>query len=61
VVRLLMWCTAPVSWPIGKGLDWLLGKEQPVFGKRQISALVDLHRSVGVGFLCVCWGVGGWG
>jgi hypothetical protein len=44
VVRLLMWLTAPISWPIGKGLDWLLGKEQPVFGKRQISALVDLHR-----------------
>lgn len=44
VVRLLMWLTAPISWPIGKGLDWMLGKEQPVFGKRQISALVDLHR-----------------
>lgn len=44
VVRLLMWMTAPISWPIGKGLDWMLGKEQPVFGKRQISALVDLHR-----------------
>jgi len=39
-----MWATAPVSWPISKGLDALLGKEQPVFGKRQISALVDLHR-----------------
>jgi hypothetical protein len=50
VVRLLMWMTAPVSWPIGKGLDWMLGKEQPVFGKRQISALVDLHRcGVGAG------------
>lgn len=44
IVRLLMWATAPVSWPISKALDALLGKEQPVFGKRQISALVDLHR-----------------
>jgi hypothetical protein len=43
-VRLLMWLTAPVSWPISKALDALLGKEQPLFGKRQISALVDLHR-----------------
>jgi hypothetical protein len=44
VVRLLMWLTAPVSWPIGKALDWLLGKENFTFGKRQIRALVDLHR-----------------
>jgi hypothetical protein len=39
-----MWFTAPISWPISKGLDALLGQEQPIFGKRQISALVDLHR-----------------
>ena len=44
VVRFLMWATAPISWPIGKALDALLGHEQPTFGKRQISALVDLHR-----------------
>ncbi|WIA19595.1 hypothetical protein OEZ85_005534 [Tetradesmus obliquus] len=50
VVRLLMWLTAPVSWPIGKGLDWMLGKENVTFGKRQIRALVDLHReSTGLG------------
>uniref|UniRef100_A0A383WEM1 CNNM transmembrane domain-containing protein n=1 Tax=Tetradesmus obliquus TaxID=3088 RepID=A0A383WEM1_TETOB len=50
VVRLLMWLTAPVSWPISKGLDWMLGKENVTFGKRQIRALVDLHReSTGLG------------
>jgi metal transporter CNNM len=43
-VQLLMWLTAPISWPIGKALDWLLGKENVTFGKRQIRALVDLHR-----------------
>lgn len=47
VVRFLMWFTAPISWPIGKALDAILGHEQPTFGKRQISALVDLHRWVG--------------
>jgi hypothetical protein len=41
-----MWLTAPISWPIGKALDALLGQEQAIFGKRQISALVDLHRWV---------------
>jgi CBS domain containing-hemolysin-like protein len=43
-VQLLMWLTAPISWPIGKALDWMLGKENVTFGKRQIRALVDLHR-----------------
>jgi hypothetical protein len=43
-VQLLMWLTAPISWPIGKALDSLLGKENVTFGKRQIRALVDLHR-----------------
>jgi hypothetical protein len=23
-VRVLMWVTAPVSWPLARGLDWLL-------------------------------------
>jgi hypothetical protein len=58
-VRVLMWLSAPVSWPIAKSLDWLLGAEQPLFGKRQISALVDLHRCAGV-LLLWCGGGGRW-
>lgn len=46
VVRFLMFATAPLSWPIGKALDALLGKENFTFGKRQIRALVHLHRWV---------------
>jgi metal transporter CNNM len=46
MVRLLMLLSAPLSWPIGKALDFLLGKENFVFGKRQIRAFVDLHRWV---------------
>ncbi|KAF8055113.1 CBSDUF3 [Scenedesmus sp. PABB004] len=50
VVRVLMWATAPVSWPIARALDWLLGHEDVTLGKRQIRALVDLHRtSAGMG------------
>eukprot|EP00775_Hariotina_reticulata_P005516 gene5516-5751_t len=46
MVRLLMLLSAPLSWPISKALDFLLGKEAFVFGKRQIRAFVDLHRYV---------------
>lgn len=45
-VRVLMWITCPISWPIAKTLDAMLGKENFVFGKRQIRAFVDLHRLV---------------
>lgn len=31
-VRLLMMLSAPITWPIGKLLDWLLGDEQTVRG-----------------------------
>lgn len=50
MVRALMWLTAPLSWPIGWLLDWLLGSKGGVFGRRQLMALVDLHRtSTGMG------------
>ena len=44
VVRALMWLTAPLSWPMGKVLDWLLGSDRALLGRRQLRALVDLHR-----------------
>ncbi|KIZ04393.1 hypothetical protein MNEG_3561, partial [Monoraphidium neglectum] len=50
MVRVLMWLTGPLSWPIGWLLDWLLGTKGGVFGRRQLMALVDLHRtSTGMG------------
>ena len=30
-VRVLMIITAPISWPISKLLDWLLGEESALF------------------------------
>ena len=30
-VRILMIITAPISWPISKLLDWLLGEESALF------------------------------
>lgn len=26
-VRIMMWLTSPISWPLARILDWLLGKE----------------------------------
>ncbi|KAI8463504.1 MAG: hypothetical protein J3K34DRAFT_462412 [Monoraphidium minutum] len=50
LVRVLMWLTYPLSWPIGWLLDTLLGTKGGVFGRRQLMALVDLHRtSTGMG------------
>jgi metal transporter CNNM len=44
-VRVLMWLTAPISWPIGRALDVLLGREGfTLRHKREIRAFVDLHR-----------------
>lgn len=50
VVRALMWVMFPISWPLGKLLDWILGTESGMLlGRRQLSALVDIHHS-GKGF-----------
>jgi metal transporter CNNM len=37
---------SPISWPLGKLLDRLLGAgKSGTLGRRQLSALVDVHRS----------------
>lgn len=43
LVRLLMWATLPISYPLGKLLDWLLGQESVLFRRAELRALVSLH------------------
>ncbi|KAL3148855.1 hypothetical protein ABBQ32_001729 [Trebouxia sp. C0010 RCD-2024] len=43
-VRFLMAASSPISWPISKLLDYLLGSEHTaLFRRGQLKALVDLH------------------
>eukprot|EP00878_Enallax_costatus_P027684 GHUV01029827.1.p1 GENE.GHUV01029827.1~~GHUV01029827.1.p1 ORF type:complete len:584 (+),score=81.51 GHUV01029827.1:159-1910(+) len=45
-VRLLMIISSPLSWPIGKFIDWLLGEEHTaLFRRAQLKALVGLHST----------------
>ncbi|KAF5837488.1 hypothetical protein DUNSADRAFT_4290 [Dunaliella salina] len=46
-VRLLMLLCAPVAWPVGKLLDFILGSNQTeLFRRHQLMALVDVHGSM---------------
>jgi metal transporter CNNM len=43
-VSALMWITCPISWPIGKLLDLLLGEHKfQRYGNEQLKKLVMLH------------------
>lgn len=42
-VSFLMLLTAPLTWPIGKLLDWTLGEESALFKRRELKALVSIH------------------
>jgi metal transporter CNNM len=44
LVTLMMYATAPVSWPIAKLLDFLLGHKNTLFRKNDIYALVTAHE-----------------
>ncbi|SPO04989.1 related to MAM3 Protein required for normal mitochondrial morphology [Cephalotrichum gorgonifer] len=47
-VLMLMWLTAPVSWPIAKLLDRILGThEGTVYKKSGLKTLVQLHQTMG--------------
>ena len=35
--------TAPISWPLGKCLDWMLGYESALFRRAELRELVTLH------------------
>jgi metal transporter CNNM len=50
LVKLLMLATCPVSWPVARLLDLLLGKpgsHEAVFRRKQLKALVGLHAAGG--------------
>jgi len=43
IVRALMWLFAPITWPLGKLLDCVLGHEDVVMKRNQLKAMVQLH------------------
>lgn len=49
LVRLMMLLTSPLSWPAGRLLDLVLGKDEggAVFRRTQLKALVGLHAAGG--------------
>lgn len=47
-VLVLMWIFAPITWPIAKLLDWLLGEDHgTTYKKAGLKTLVDLHKTMG--------------
>jgi metal transporter CNNM len=38
-----MWFFAPITWPLGKLLDCVLGHEDVVMKRKQLKAMVQLH------------------
>lgn len=43
LVRILMIICYPISYPIGKILDWVLGHNEALFRRAQLKALVSIH------------------
>ncbi|RSL69164.1 MAM3-like protein [Fusarium duplospermum] len=47
-VLMLMYMTGPISWPIAKLLDWILGEDHgTLYKKSGLKTLVTLHKSLG--------------
>jgi hypothetical protein len=53
LVRALMLVLSPVTWPLGKLLDMVLGHEDVTMKRRQLKAMVQLHAE-GAGAARVC-------
>ena len=47
LVRVLMWATLPVTWPLGWVLDRTLGHDDSLFKRRELAAMVTLHQEGG--------------
>ncbi|CAA7028040.1 unnamed protein product [Microthlaspi erraticum] len=43
LVRILMVLSYPISFPVAKMLDWVLGHGDPLFRRAQLKALVSIH------------------
>ncbi|KAK7245801.1 hypothetical protein RIF29_40651 [Crotalaria pallida] len=43
LVRILMIVCYPISYPVGKVLDWVLGHNEALFRRAQLKALVSIH------------------
>ncbi|GBF93780.1 hypothetical protein Rsub_06112 [Raphidocelis subcapitata] len=43
LVRGLMWLSAPVTWPLGKLLDCVLGHGEVAMQRQELKAMVELH------------------
>jgi len=43
LVWVLLFVALPISWPLGRLLDRLLGEEEVLFRRAQLKALVDIH------------------
>lgn len=43
MVRALMFVCSPVTWPLGKLLDCVLGHEEITMKRRELKAMVQLH------------------
>jgi hypothetical protein len=42
-LQVLMWVCAPITWPLGRLLDLILGHEDTLMKRQQIKAIVSLH------------------
>ncbi|XP_062120042.1 DUF21 domain-containing protein At4g14240-like [Humulus lupulus] len=49
LVRILMIICYPISYPIGKILDWVLGHNEALFRRAQLKVLVSIHSQEAAG------------
>jgi metal transporter CNNM len=57
LVRVLMLLCSPITWPLGKLLDLVLGHENVAMKRQQLKAMVQLHGehagALDSGFACI--------